>query len=422
MSREPLTVHERLAATALRFPEKPFLAVLPETAAAYGLEPGEISYGAMLASSEALAALYRSAGYGPGHRVALLLENRPDFFRHWFALNAAGASVVPINPDLRAAELEYILGHSEATLAVATQTRIGSLAAAAAAAGRNVPVIGPDESPPAPRAPAASSAADAGDGEERECALLYTSGTTGQPKGCVLTNLYFLEAGRWYAGVGGLCALKQGEERMLTPLPVFHMNAMAYSTMAMATTGGCLIVLDRFHPKSWWDSVRAARATAVHYLGVMPPILMQAPATPEDRGHAVRFGFGAGVDRRLHAAFEERFGFPLVEAWAMTETGAGAVVAASYEPRHVGTSCFGRPAASIECRILRDDGSEAGVDEPANCWCVAPAPLRAAASSRGISRTRPPPTSPGRTAGSTQATSSGGWPTVAFASLTAART
>ncbi len=271
---------------------------------------------------------------------------------------------MPINPDLRAAELEYIIGHSEVTLAVAAPSRIASLAAAAQAIGRDIAVIGPDEAPAPPRAPAASTPSAAGEGEDRECALLYTSGTTGQPKGCVLTNLYFIEAGRWYATVGGLCALREGEERMLTPLPVFHMNAMAYSTMAMVTTGGCLIVLDRFHPKSWWETVRAARATAVHYLGVMPPILMQVPPSPADRDHSVRFGFGAGVDRGLHAAFEERFGIPLVEAWAMTETGAGAVVAASHEPRHVGTSCFGRPAPSIECRVVRDDGAEAGIDEP----------------------------------------------------------
>ncbi len=221
MPSDPLTVHERLAATARRFPDKPFLAVVPETAAAYGIGAGEITYGAILAESDALAAQYRAAGYGPGHRVALLLENRPDFFRHWFALNAVGAAVVPINPDLRAAELEYIIGHSEVTLAVATPTRIASLAVAAQAVGRDIAVIGPDEAPARPGAPAASTPSAAGEGEDRECALLYTSGTTGQPKGCVLTNLYFLEAGRWYATVGGLCALREGEERMLTPLPSF---------------------------------------------------------------------------------------------------------------------------------------------------------------------------------------------------------
>ena len=133
---------------------------------------------------------------------------------------------------------------------------------------------------------------------------------------------------------------------MVTPLPLTHMNAMAYSAMAMVLTGGCLVQLDRFHPGSWWQTVRDTGATVVHYLGVMPAMLLGAPPSPVDRAHAVRFGFGAGVDRRQQAAFEQRFGFPLLEAWAMTETGAGAVVIANREPRHVGKSCFGRAEAA----------------------------------------------------------------------------
>ncbi|NOU07034.1 MAG: AMP-binding protein, partial [Hyphomicrobiaceae bacterium] len=164
--------------------------------------------------------------------------------------------------------------------------------------------------------------------------------------------------------VGGLIQLIPGEERMLTPLPLFHMNAMATSSMTMLMSGGCIVVLDRFHPKSWWDSVRAAQATIVHYLGVMPPILMGATAGAADRDHRVRFGFGAGVDRRLHEVFEARFGFPLIEAWAMTETGGGVVIAANVEPRHVGTSCFGRPGPESDVRIVTDDGSDARVDQP----------------------------------------------------------
>jgi acyl-coenzyme A synthetase/AMP-(fatty) acid ligase len=197
-----------------------------------------------------------------------------------------------------------------------------------------------------------------------ECALLYTSGTTGRPKGCILPNRYFLHAGAWYAGIGGLAQLHAGEERMLTPLPLVHMNAMAYSTLAMVLTGGCLVPLDRFHPKTWWDSVRESKATVVHYLGVMPAMLMKAAPTPDDRRHGVRFGFGAGVDRSLHAPFEERFGFPLLEAWAMTESGAGAVVIANREPRLVGTSCFGREGGDVDVQLVADSGEAAGVDEP----------------------------------------------------------
>jgi acyl-coenzyme A synthetase/AMP-(fatty) acid ligase len=96
----------------------------------------------------------------------------------------------------------------------------------------------------------------------------------------------------------------------------------------------------------------------------MPSMLMGLPETPEDRAHAVRFGFGAGIDPKLHAPFEARFGVPLVEAWAMTETGAGAVIAASQEPRRVGESCLGRPGRGMELRIVGDDGEELAPGQP----------------------------------------------------------
>ena len=360
------TVHQAFALAAVRWARHPFLCVLDETASIYGIEAGELSYAEAATRIEALREAYAAAGYGHGHRVGLLLENRPAFFLHWFALNALGVSVVPINPDMRAAELEYLVGHSEIALAVALPNRHEDLLAAARRADHPLAVTADAGTEPfvAPPPAFAAPLADTQPGELTECALLYTSGTTGRPKGCILPNRYFLHAGRWYAGIGGLAALREGEERMITPLPLVHMNAMAYSAMAMVLTGGCLIALDRFHPRSWWDSVRNARATVVHYLGVMPAMLMKAAPAAADRDHAVRFGFGAGVDRTLHAAFEARFGFPLLEAWAMTETGAGAVVIANREPRQVGSNCFGREGDDVLVRLVADDGGDAGIEQP----------------------------------------------------------
>ncbi len=362
MSSTPNTVSQALDQAAARWPGNAFLAVLPETAGIYGIRAGEISYAEAARAVARLRAAYAEAGYGRGHRAGLLLDNRPAFFLHWLALNGLGVSVVPINGDLRAAELEYLIGHSEIALAVALPERQADLLAAAERAGRPLRVMADDDAPPPAPFPAPSTG-DGELGELTECALLYTSGTTGRPKGCMLPNRYFLYAGDWYARIGGLAGLRPGRERMLTPLPLVHMNAMACSAMAMILTGGCLIALDRFHPKSWWDSVRDSRATVVHYLGVMPAMLMKAAASPDDRWHDVRFGFGAGVDRGLHAACEERFGFPLLEAWAMTETGAGAAIIANHEPRHVGSSCFGREEDDVEVRLVADDGTEAGVGE-----------------------------------------------------------
>ena len=383
------SVAQAFERAAERWPEAEFVDVLPETAAVYGIPAGAITYAALQARISALRAAYVQAGYGAGHRVGLLLDNRPAFFLHWFALNGLGVSVVPINADLRAAELEYLVGHSEIALAVALPHRHADLAAAAQAAGRPLALMSgglldvDGAPPPAPFSPPRTGDAEAASTLSTECALLYTSGTTGRPKGCILPNRYFLHSGTWYAGVGGMAALQvaqrqadgapagQGgwvQDRMLTPLPLVHMNAMAYSVLAMVLTGGCLIVLDRFHPGSWWDSVSASRATVVHYLGVMPSMLMKAPPQDADRAHRVRFGFGAGVDRALHAPFEVRFGFPLLEAWAMTETGAGAVVMAHREPRQVGTNCFGREGEDVLVRLVADHGGEAGVDEPGELW------------------------------------------------------
>src|SRR5690606_12381525 len=142
-----------------------------------------------------------------------------------------------------------------------------------------------------------------------------------------------------------------------------HMNAMAYSVMSMVLTAGCLILLDRFHPRSWWSSVRASGTTIVHYLGVMPAILDKLPVCSQDRDHCVRFGFGAGVDKKLHADFEQRFGSPLLEAWAMTETGAGAVIMANREPRFVGTSRIGIEGKDVRVCIVDEQGREVRAGE-----------------------------------------------------------
>ena len=358
----PASVAAAFEESAAHWADLPFLEVLPETAAAYGVAAGALTYEAARQRIVALREAYASAGYGAGHRVGLLLDNRPAFFLHWFALNGLGVSVVPISADLRSAELQYLVGHSEIVLAVAVPQRHDDLRAAAAAAGRRLVVMADGDTPPG--ALSAPPLLRAAAGDLGECALLYTSGTTGRPKGCILPNRYFLHAGHWYLGVGGLCVLRPGQERMLTPLPVTHMNAMAFSTLACVLSGSCLMVLDRFHPATWWNSVRESRATVVHYLGVMPSMLMKAAPSADDTRHAVRFGFGAGVDKALHAPFEARFGFPLLEGWAMTETGAGAVIMANAEPRRVGTSCFGRESNDVLVRVVADEGSEAAAGEP----------------------------------------------------------
>ena len=310
-----------------------------------------LTYGEARIRIDALASRLQAAGCGSGHRVALALDNRPEFFLYFLALAQVQASIVPLNAAMSVKELTYILGHADVALAVTHRGHASHVRAALPGATPLHVLADDDEALAGTVGPRA-----AGPGE---AALLYTSGTTGTPKGCILTNDYFIEIGRLYAGLGGYCRFDGAGDRLATPLPVTHMNALACSFMAMLMTGGCLIQLDRFHPSTWWHSIRSSRATAFHYLGVMPAMLLNAPPSVEDNvGGTVRFAFGAGVDPRHQAAFEARFGVPLIEAWAMTETGAGAWITANEEPRHPGQRCFGKAPPGLAYRIIGDGGGD----------------------------------------------------------------
>lgn len=353
------TVFSAFEATASQYSERPFLHVPASACRRYSDSAIEQLYGETLSRVLTLSSAYVRAGYGPGQRVGLVLENRPRFFEHFLALNRVGASVVPISAELRAEELRYLVTHSAVALIAALPEYLGYVNDVRSAIDNppSIVVDGPDvfQHLPEPNGPPRNSAAD------DEAALVYTSGTTARPKGCMLSNAYFLECGRWYLAQGGLCAMELGRERLITPLPLNHSNALAWSFTAMVRSGGTLVQLDRFRTEDWWDAVRLSRATIIHYLGVMPAMLLKCVPTPADNvGAQVKFGFGAGVDPRNHEAFEARFGFPLIEAWATTETGAAAVIAANSPPRRVGTRCFGRSDPSIEHRLV----DEAGCDVP----------------------------------------------------------
>jgi acyl-coenzyme A synthetase/AMP-(fatty) acid ligase len=318
-----------------------------------------LTYQSARAHVEQLTTRLAGLGFATAHRVALALDNTADFFLYFLALSRLGCSVVPINTAMSTKEMRYVLAHADIAAAFTHRAHLEALQAAmpegiAAVDVHSAQWTGPHGGPMA---------------TPDEVALLYTSGTTGAPKGCILTEDYFRQIGDHYTSIGGYCAFRPGEERLVTPLPVTHMNALGCSLMAMLQSGGCLIQLDRFHPSSWWRTVRDTRATCFHYLGVMPAMLLNATPTAHDGvSSSVRFGFGAGVDPRHQAAFEKRFGVPLIEAWAMTETGGAAWITANVEPRHVGQRCFGRAPAGLAWRIVTETGGDATVGQPGELW------------------------------------------------------
>lgn len=360
------TVHEAFAHAAAEHPELPFFCVPARAGRRYHPDGFEATYGEAAVEVDRRAAALRRAGYGPGRRVALMLDNRPEHVFTQLALYAIGATQVPINPDYLDHELAYVLAHSEADLALGLDHNVEQLARVGARTGTPVRLESAIADLPAPAAPPRPAET----GRRAEAALVYTSGTTGRPKGCIIDHEYHFAVALNYARHGGRLALRPAADRLFVPLPVFHVNAGINTLTAVILTGNCLILPDRFHPDTWWRDIVETRATAMHYLGIIPPIMLKREPCPEERRHALRFGLGAGLDPELHPLFEERFGVPMVEVWGMTETGR--FLADCHEPRLVRTRAFGRPAADLEARVVDEAGAEVPRGTPGELVVRAP--------------------------------------------------
>lgn len=342
------TVADTFARAVDRYGDRPFLAVPAREGREYYPAGYEITYGEAAKEIAALVARYREAGFGLGHRVALLLDNRPEHFLHKIALNSLGVSAVPVNPDYRPAEIAYLVNHCKADGAVVLASRTDQFAQGVAEAGRAVPTVTFDDfasgAPVPPRRAESGSITGLIEG-----GILYTSGTTGRPKGCIMSQGYEVGMGAWLALRGGLATPIDGEDRLYTTLPVYHVTSI-YTFFRILTTGGCQVQSDRFSPSRWWREVVDSRATVIQYLGVLTSLLAEQPIVPEERQHRVRYAAGASVEPQLHAKLEERWGFPLIEQWGMTEICR--CLGTYHEPRKVGTRACGRPVPELEVRVV----------------------------------------------------------------------
>lgn len=343
------TVYDVFDKAARSTPDNAFLATVDLAAGTCT----DVTFGETRKEAEAARKVYSDAGVGHGHRVAILVDTHPIFVFHFLALNSLGATVVPVNPDYRKPELTYLVEHSEVDLVVAKSSRVDDFEEVVAGMANGPQVVDIDRFPngmsPLTRPAPKSGKPDGG----TDCSILYTSGTTGQPKGCVLSNFCHINAGGWYAEMGGVLTMRRGGERFFNPTPFYHVNNLVVGLTCCMLTGNCIILPERFSPTRWWPEVKLSGATVVHYVGIIPSMLMKQPEAADDRAHDVRFGFGAGVEPELHGPFEQRFGFPLVEIWGMTEIPR--VFGDNFEPRQIDTRAFGRPGHGYEAMVVDDN-------------------------------------------------------------------
>lgn len=359
---DDMTIEQALRLVVEKYPTNPLMMVPANPARSYYPEGMTLTYEQAGNAIAALAARYRQAGYGYPHRVGLLLENRPEHMLHKLAMNTLGICCVPVNPDYKAGELAYLIDHAKVDLMVVLRSRLSLVCEALTQTKHQPPVVALEDFVVALPEASLQPRQDVPVHARMPASILYTSGTTGRPKGCVLSHEYELAAGAWYARQGGLVSVREGQERLYNPLPLFHVNASILSFYCMLLTGNCQVQSDRFQASRWWTEIRETRATIVHYLGVIVSMLMNQPPSPDDRNHQVRLGYGAGAEPQLHAAFEERFGFPLVELWGMTEMVR--TLNDNEPPRKVGTRAFGKAMPGLEARVVDDLGNEVPDGQP----------------------------------------------------------
>lgn len=341
-----------------RWPEAPFL-IEP---APEGGAPRILSYAEAAAAVDRYAKAFAAAGYGHGRRVAMLVGNRAAFFLLKLALNRLGVSIAPVNPDYRPGELAYLLDDSAADLALVERARRPLMEAALAEAAHCPPLALLEEVLSALPAPAGPPPRPGAPGPETEASLLYTSGTTGRPKGCILSHEAELSYGESYLRLGGAITLREAGDRALNPLPLYHVNAGVITFLGMMLSGNAQIIPPRFAASTWWRDIRDTGATLFHYLGVVISVLMTDRTTGRGDIGALRAGLGAGVEPALHGVFEDRFGIPLIEVWGMTEMCR--VLAVDQEPRMIDTRAIGRPRDDLEVRVADADGREAPRGQP----------------------------------------------------------
>ena len=307
-------------------------------------------------AAQAAGAL-QACGIKAGDRVAILSPNRPEMMAALLGCGWVGAIAVPLNIAVKTRQLRFYLDNSGARLLIADGALLKSLDQDALA---NLPleqVWCLDERPHSPSlgvdvftknfAGPAIPPADIGPGDP--FAILYTSGTTGAPKGVICPHAQFYWWGIYTATFLGL----QPHDRLATTLPLFHTNALNTFFQALLT-GSTQILLSKFSASGFWPAMVKHQATVGYLLGAMVPILLAQPPHAAERQHSMRTALGPGVPHKLHETLYERTGVTLADGFGSTETNF--VIGCSAQDRVAGR--IGRPAAGISARVVDDNDNE----------------------------------------------------------------
>ncbi len=341
-----LSLASILAESASRYPSNPALAMGPAT----------ITYAELWEQARGYAAALEALGIGPGDRVAIMIPNVPDFPRAYYGILAAGGVVVPVHALLTPEEVAYVLRDSGSKLLLCAAPLLASGVPGASAAGvpcyslmaQGAPEVPAFEAVAARMVPLASYRSRQ---PLDDAVILYTSGTTGSPKGALLTqNNLVLNA-----TIGAFELCRSGPDDVyLAALPLFHAFGQTVVMNAGFRSGSTIQLLPRFDAKIALETMLTYEVTVFAGVPTMYIGLLEA-AKAEARRPALRHAMSGGSSMPLAVleAFEREFSVSIYEGYGLSETSPVASFNQAYYGRKPGT--VGRGIWGVDLAIANPD-------------------------------------------------------------------
>jgi carnitine-CoA ligase len=330
-------------------------------------DAGSLTFAGALAATSLTAQALAAAGVRRGDLVVLTAATTPPYLLCWLALTAMGAVAVAVNPSSTAAELAGLIGQTGPRVVVTDKALAPLVADAIGDQGNGAPavvdvgtLVPADWAKPGAMAAAAGQARlPAGPSPDDLAVLIPTSGTTGRSKLVMQTHRAYAMAGQGFPYWMELTA----SDRLMTTLPLFHVNAPAYSVMGSLACGAGLVLVERFSASGFLDAARRHGATEFNAIGAMLEILMRQPERPDDADTALRLCYtGPAPERERQLEIEARFGLRIVVGYAMSESPYGLIWPRGTRPYGTLGAVRQHPDLGIvnEARVSDDHGSLLG--------------------------------------------------------------